>query len=126
MVRVARMAAAERVRHLAERLVEMLAHHVLVGQVGRHLAHPVHVVGKGDEAARPVHHLREGVPHHQRPRHLLERAEVRESRGTVAGLEDDLPLLRPVRIALQQLARLLVRPGLGDERGGPELFCDGQ
>ena len=111
------MAAAIGVGDARERLVEMRVHHVLLRHPGGDLAHPVHIVGESDEAARPIHHLGEGVAHHQGPRHLLEGAEVREAGRAVAGFEDDLAFLRPVRVALQDLARFLIGPGLGDEGG---------
>ena len=102
----------------------MLVHHVLVGHARRHLAHPVHVVGEGDQPARPVDHLGQGMADHQGPRHFLEGAEMGKARRAVAGLEDDAASRRAVGIALQQLARLLVGPGLGDFRRFAKLGCD--
>ena len=117
VIGIARMAAAIGIWHAAERLVEMRMHHVLVRHAGRHLAHPVHIVAERDQPARPVHHLGERVADHQGPRHLLEGAEMRQARRPVAGLEDDRLLPRAVRIALQELARFLIGPGLGDPGG---------
>ncbi len=89
MVAIAGMAAAIRIGHAGERLIEMIVHHLLVRHARRHLPHPVHVVGKGDQAARPIHQLGQSVADHQRPGHFLEGAEVRQPARAVAGLEDD-------------------------------------
>ena len=104
---------AERVGHLGERLAEMLRHHLLVRHVVRHLAQPVHVVGERDQPGLDlvVGEHAEGVAHHAGARDLAEGADMRQPRGAVAGLEDDLVL----RLALEprdDLPRLLERPGV--------------
>ncbi len=122
MRRIAFMPAAIGVRHPAQRLVEMLVHHVLTGDARRHLAHPVHVVGESDQPARPVGHLGKGMADHQRAGDLLEGAEMGQPAGTVAGLEDYLAARRPVGIALEELAGLLIGPGLRNQGCGAYRF----
>ena len=104
---------AERVRHLRQRLAEMGGDDLAVRDVVRDLAQAVHVVGEGDEARLHlvVGQDAEGVADHGRPRDLAERADMRQARGAVAGLEDDLRFRRAPE-ALDHLARLLERPGL--------------
>ena len=57
---------AERIGHLGERLAEMLADQILIGDVVGNLAQPVHVVGKGEELRRDraFGQNLEGVAHH--------------------------------------------------------------
>ena len=53
-------------------------------------------------------------PDHGRAQHLVEGADVRQPRGAVAGFEQHRLATRfPAGIAFEELARLLVRPGLG-------------
>ena len=122
----ARVLVAEGIGHGRQRLVEVRRQHVLVGHVVGHLAQAVHVVGEADEPrldAALGQHL-EGVPHHGRARHLAEGADVRQPRRPVAGLEDH----RLVGAALERfqplddLARLLERPGARLLRGGQRGF----
>ena len=58
----------------------------------------------------------EGVAHHGRAGDLAEGADMGEARRAVAGLEDHLGLWRALQ-ALDQLSRLLERPGFGDLGG---------
>ena len=85
---------AERVGHPGQRLAEMPRHHLLVGDVVRHLAQRVHVVGEGDQPGldRLAGEHAEGVAHHRGARHLAEGADMRQARRAVAGLEDHLVL----------------------------------
>ena len=105
---------AERIGHLRQRLAEVLFQQVLVGDVVGNLAQAVHVVGEGDQPGLDLvlgEHA-EGMAHHGGARHLAEGADVRQARGAVAGLEDDLVF----RLFFQpgdDLARLLERPGVG-------------
>ena len=124
-----RRMGAERVRHLGQRLAEMLRQHLLVRHVVGHLAQPVHVVGEGDQPRLDlvVGEHAERVAHHGGARHLAEGADVRQAGGAVAGLEDHLVLgllLQP----RDDLARLLERPGvrlLGEFAQGGGGFNDG-
>ena len=106
---------AERVRHLRQRLAEMRGHHLLVGDIVGHLPEPVHVVGEADQAGRHLvlgEHA-EGMAHHGGAGDLAERADMRQARRPVAGLEDDgAGRLADVFEPAQDFARLLERPGL--------------
>ena len=112
---------AERVRHLGQRLAEMPRHHLAVRDVVGGLAQAVHVVGERDQARldRIPGQRAEGVPHHGRARHLAERPDVRQSGGSVSGLEHDLGLRRALE-PRDQLPRLLEGPRLGDLGGLPQ------
>src|SRR4029450_12120288 len=90
VMREARMLAAERVGHRGERVVEVRREHVSVGYVVGYLSEAVHVVGEADQPgfAPALGQDLEGVTHHGGTRHLTERADVWQSGGTVAGLED--------------------------------------
>ena len=82
---------AERVRHLRQRLAEMLSQHLFVRDVVRDLAQAVHVVGEADQPGRDLvlgEHA-EGMPHHGGARDLAERADMRQPRRPVARLEGD-------------------------------------
>ena len=108
----------ERVGHRRQRPAEMVCQHGLLRQVVGHLAEAVHVVGKRDQPRRHVGQQAIGAPHHRRPHDLGEGADVRQTRRPVAGLEQHLALGRTVRIARDELARLLERPrGVGRRRG---------
>ena len=118
------LVGAEGVRNPGQRLAEMLLHHRPVRDVVGHLAQRVHVVGEGHEARRDVAHRREGVAHHGRARDLGEGADVGQARGTVAGLEERIPLRRRrAADALQQGRGLLERPGLGVPGERPKVVC---
>ena len=85
---------AERVRHLRQRLAEMLGQHLLVRHVVRHLAQAIHVVRERDQPGLDlvVGQHAEGVAHHGGARDLAEGADMRQAGGAVAGLEDHLVL----------------------------------
>ena len=118
---------AERVRHLGQRLAERRGHQLLVRDVVRHLAQAVHVVREGDEAGRDgvAGQHPEGMAHHAGARHLAEGADMRQARGAVAGLEQSLLLARPFE-PLDELARLLERPGIGGLGGFDQGGIEGQ
>ncbi len=105
---------AERVRHLGQRLVETGLEKRLVGHVVGHLAQPVHVVGEGQQARRNAIFGQdtEGMAHHGGAGDLAEGADMRQARGAVAGLEQNLALPRSLD-ARDDLAGFLERPGLG-------------
>ena len=65
---------------------------------------------------RVVRQHAERVPHHSRARHLAERADMRQPRRAVAGLEDHFGLGRVLE-PRDQLSRFLERPGFGDLGG---------
>src|SRR5262245_60567294 len=121
----------ERVGHLRQRLAEMLGHHLLVGDVVGHFAQAVHVVGKADEPGRDLVFGQdaEGMAHHSRAADLGERADMRQPRGSVTGLEDDGTGPRRALDPAQDFARLLERPRLalagGRHRRGVGVFCGG-
>ncbi len=103
---------AERIRHLGQRLAEMLRQHLLVRHVGRHLAQAIHVVGEGEQPRRNVAQPLKGAPHHGGAHDLAEGADMRQAGWAIAGLEQHIAFgRRRVLVALHQLARLLERPG---------------
>ena len=104
---------AKRIGHLGQRLAEMLLEQFLVRHVVRHLAQTVHVVGKRDQPGLDLvaGQNAESVPHHGGARHFAEGADMRQARGPVAGLEDDL-VLGLLLQARDDLARFLERPGV--------------
>eukprot|EP01136_Pigoraptor_vietnamica_P045843 Opistho-1_new@24326 len=112
----------ERIGHLGQRLAQILRQHLLVRHIVRHLAQAVHVVAERDQPGGRVRQRLERAAHHRRAQHFVERADMRQARRAVAGLEQHrrrLPVLGglSVRIAFQKLARLLIGPGLGGEGG---------
>ena len=118
---------AERVGHLRQRLAEMLGQHLLVRDVVGHLTQAVHVVGEADQPCRDLvlGEDAEGVTHHGGARNLAERADMRQSRWPVAGLEDDgAGRLGDALQPAQDLARLLERPGLADMGMRQQLGAD--
>src|SRR3546814_5301509 len=78
---------AERIGDARQRLAEMLAEHLLVGDVVGHFAQPIHIVRESDEASRLIGERVEGVAHHRRAQHFVEGADMRQPRGAVAGFE---------------------------------------
>ena len=109
---------AERVRHRGQRFLQMLAQHLLLGDVFRHLAHSVHVVRETEEPRRNVRDHLEGAADHCRARHLAEGADMGQTRGTIAGLEEHVALFRVLLlIAFQHAAGLFKGPSLGFHRG---------
>ena len=92
----------------------MLLHQGLVGDVVGDLAQPIHVIGKGDQtrADLVVGEDPKRVPHHGGARDLAERADMRQARRAVAGLEDHL-ILGPALEPRDDLARLFEWPGGG-------------
>ena len=73
---------AEGVRHLGQRLAEMLRQHLLVGDVVRHFAQAVHVVGEADQPRRDLvlgQHA-EGVAHEGGAGDLAEGADMGQAR----------------------------------------------
>ncbi len=118
---------AEGIGNLRERLAEMLGHHLLVGDVARHLAQTVHIVREADQPRRDLvlgEHA-EGMAHHGGAGDLAEGADMRQARGTVTGLEDDgAGRLRDPLQPAQDLARLLEGPGLAHMGVGEELGID--
>ena len=111
---------AEGIGHGSERFAEMLRQHLPVRHVVGHFAQAVHVVGEGEEPARQVRKPPEGLAHHRGARDLGEGADVRQARGTVAGLEEHVALGGRLAVEpYQQLSRLLEGPGPGQKREFP-------
>ncbi|MEY9573216.1 hypothetical protein ABIE88_000792 [Bradyrhizobium diazoefficiens] len=109
-----RIFVGERIRHARQRLAEMRSQHLLVGDVVRHFPKPVHVVGEGEQARLDLvlgQHAK-GMAHHRGARDLAERADMRQARGAVAGLEQHL-VLRAFLQPRDNGLRLLERPGVG-------------
>jgi hypothetical protein len=103
----------ERVRHLGQRLVQRVGEQIPVRHVVGNLAQAVHVVRESDEPRRdgiPGENPK-GMAHHRRAGDLAEGPDMRQSRGTVPGLEHGLVLARPLE-PHHQLARLFERPGI--------------
>ena len=104
---------AERVGNLGQRLAEMGQDQIAVRNVVGNLAQAVHVVGKGDQPRLDAA-FREnlkGVPHHACARDFAKRADMRQTRGAIAGLEDHL-FASGAFEARDQLSRFFERPRL--------------
>ncbi len=110
---------AEGVGDRRQRLAQIGRHHLLVGDVVRHLPQPVHIVGDGDQPGRDVAHQLEGAAHPGGAGDLAECADMGQTGRAIAGLEQDLlqglagrcPFLGPGH----HLAGLLEGPGAGRE-----------
>ena len=123
---------AEGVGNLGQRLAEMGQDQIAVRDVVGNLAQAVHVVGKSDQPRLDAASGEdaEGVPHHACARDLAERADMRQTRGAVASLEDHLFAFGAFE-ARDQLSRFFERPrfrsfgGLtqGLRRHGSSLGC---
>ena len=111
--------ARKRIGNARQRLAEMARQHVLVRHVVGHLAQAVHVVGESQQTRLdpPLGQHLERVPHHGRACDLAERADVRQARGPVAGLEQHLGRAG-FRHAGDELFRFLEGPGGGQQGGG--------
>ena len=91
----------------------MLAKHLAVRHIVRHLAQRVHVVGEADQPRPGAGERLEGAAHHARARHLAEGADMRQAGGAVAGGKDHLAAMPAGFLhAGDQLACLLERPSL--------------
>src|SRR5262249_19502480 len=87
--------------------------HLFVRHIVWYFAQPIHIVGKCNKACLHliVGQYTERMAHHGRAGDLAEGTDMRKSRGTVTGLEDDLVLgmfLEP----RDNLARLFEWPGI--------------
>ncbi len=102
---------AEGIGNAGQRHAQILAQHLRVRHVVRHLAQSVHVVGKGEEAGRQIGHAPEGLAHHGGAHHLAERADMGQARGAISGFEQHIALgRRCVLESRDQLARFLEGP----------------
>ena len=100
------------------RLEERAVRHVV-----RDLAHAVHVVGEAEQPRLDLvagQHA-EGVAHHRGARDLAERADMRQAGRAVAGLEQDRLGKALPFVALDDLPRLLERPGFAVGCGGKQF-----
>jgi len=91
----------------------MRGEHILVRHIVGDLAQPIHVVGERDQPRLDlvVGEHAERVTHHRGAGDLAERADMRQARRPVAGLEDHfVPGL--LLQACDDLLRLLERPGI--------------
>ena len=115
--------AAERVGDLRQRLAQRDLQQLGIGDIFGHLAQPVHVVAEGHEPRRhsaPGQHL-ECLANPGRAQHFGEGPDMRQARRAIAGLEHHgFAAGLSIRITRQQLARLLIGPGLGGKGGGAE------
>ena len=98
----------ERIGDLGQRLAEKFGEHRLVRHIVWHLAQTVHVVRKRDQLGRDIGQCVEGVAHHRRAQHFVERADMGQPRWAIAGLEQHMAsrtrrspgLIRPSRAAV--------------------------
>src|SRR5690625_3887695 len=103
----------EGIGHSGQGLTQMLLQQLLVRHVIRKLAQAIHVVGKAEEAGGDIRHQLEGMADHGGAHYFAEGADMRQPRGAVAGLEEDVALVgRLAANASQELPGLLERPGL--------------
>ncbi len=91
--------------------------HLPVRHVVRHLAQPVHVVAERQQARRLAGQHRIGVPHPAGPRHLAERADMRQAGRAIPGLEQRLALAAPPGAQRVSAPPRTARPS-GAERAG--------
>jgi hypothetical protein len=119
VVREALVPAAEGVGDAAQRLAEVGRQHVRVGHVVGYFAQSVHVVAEGDQPRRRAAADDLVSAADQRgAQDFLERADMRQARGAIAGLEQHRLATRlAVGVAFDELHRLLERPGLGHAGG---------
>ena len=107
---------AEGVWHGCQRALEMLAQHVLVGDVVWDLAHAVHVVGERDQACWLVRDFLERATDPACARNLAEGADMRQARWAIACLEQYIGLRLAGSFVLlnagQDLAGFFKWPGL--------------
>ena len=102
---------AEGVRHGGQRLVHMLCQHLPLRHVARHLAHTVEVVRETHQLGRDVADLFKGALDHRGAQHFAEGADMRQARGAIARLEQDVTLLwRLLGIAFEHPARFFKGP----------------
>ena len=124
-VRAIALMRAERVGHGGQRLLQERMKFLGVRHRVRHLAHAVHVVRHADQArgVGAAGQRLERAADHGRAHDFAERADVRQARGAIAGLEDHRCILRPARLfqlldARFQLAGLFEGPGFCGLREG--------
>ena len=117
----------ERVGDRGQRHLQVLRHHVPVGDVVGDPSQPVHVVGEGDQLGGNVGNNLEGLAHHGGPRDLAEGADMGQPRWPVAGFQQHLALGRRLAAQpFQDLARLGEGPGVGLHGDATHLahLCD--
>ena len=107
----------EGIGHRGQRLLQVLPQHLGVRNVVRDLPHPVQVVGKTEQARGDIADKFEGAADHRGPRDLAEGADMRQARGPVTGLEQDVSLLGILLlVTFQHPTGFLEGPGLGIHR----------
>ena len=109
----------ERIGDSGQRLAEIFAQHVAVWYIVGNLAEAIHIVAERDQPRRRAAGQRLiGAADHRRTQHFVEGADMRQSRGAIARLEQHrLAAGLAARIAFDDLARFLERPCLGRLRG---------
>ena len=94
----------------------MAGQHLRLGQIVGHLAKAVHVVGKSDQMSGNVRQSLEGMADPTGAGDFAKGADMRQTRGAIASLEQHLLHRFCVGAALldsrQKLAGFLKRPGL--------------
>ena len=107
-----------RVGHRGERLLHVLAQHVLLGHVFGHFAHAVDVVGKADQARRDVRDHLKRAADHGGAGHLAEGADMGQARGAIAGFKQHVTFFGVfLFIAFENGARFFEGPGFRRHRG---------
>ena len=107
-----------RVGHRGERLLHVLAQHVLLGHVFGHFAHAVDIVGKADQARRDVRDHLKRAADHGGAGHFTEGADMGQTRGAVAGFKQHVTFFRVfLFIAFENGARFFEGPGFRRHRG---------
>jgi hypothetical protein len=84
---------AERIGDRRQRPLQEGLDLLRMGDVVRQLSQPIHVVGEGVEPGRDVREPLEGTADERGPEDLGEGADMRQAGWTIAGLEEDEPLL---------------------------------
>ncbi len=95
----------------------MLGQHFLLWHIAWNLAHAVQIIRKTDHFGRNVRNNFECTPDHCRAQNLAKGADMRQTRWTIAGFEQDISLFgRLVFIPFEQCARLYKGPSLRRHR----------
>ncbi len=106
---------SEGIGHARQRLVQVFAQHVLVGDVVGDFAHAVHVVGEAEQARLDLAagERLESAADHAGACDLSKGADVRQARGAIAGLEEDGLIHAALHLlqAVDNAAGFLKRPG---------------
>ena len=113
VVRAEAVVRAERVGNASQRFAQMPRQHLPVRDVVRHLAQPIHIIAEGEQAGWQAGEQAEGVADPRGAGDLAKRADMRQARWTVAGLEQRFPPAAGGQPA-RNFSSLLERPGFRD------------